>query len=408
MSNKHHRHENDCLNCGAELQGHFCHNCGQENMHVKEPFWHFIAHSISHYFHFDSKFFTTIKPLLTQPGQLTLDYLAGKRARYLHPVSMYIFVSIVYFIIIPSLHPKHEKDEVFNFKYNGKSIQDIPADSLEAARKQVNGLTIGEGQKQLVLMQIDSAERATKIKQVKGPNTNVKPDVAKTDTLDDDDDEVKPTTRSQYRKFASFSLKKQGHIIDSLNNIYQQKPTSQLKEEIATYKNITRNTVLGEIDGDEKPGKSKNKLNRWIHQFVHLFDVFNTPNFSKELEHYQPKLYFILMPLFAFFLSWSFRRNHRYYVEHLVFTIHFFTAFFIFEIIVKPIDYYIFGTSSIISMLTIIAVGWYCYRALRVFYERPRWKTVRKMITLSITYLIAFSISYSILVSFVYMIAENK
>jgi hypothetical protein len=97
---KHYRHENDCLNCGTILEGKFCHNCGQENLQVKESFGHMMNHAISDYFHFDHQFFHTLKPLLFKPGYLTNEYMAGRRVQYLHPVKMYIFISVVYFLLL--------------------------------------------------------------------------------------------------------------------------------------------------------------------------------------------------------------------------------------------------------------------------------------------------------------------
>src|SRR5882762_10431169 len=97
---KHYRHENDCLNCGTILQGKFCHNCGQENLQIKESFGHMMNHTISDYFHFDHQFFHTLKPLLFNPGKLTIEYMAGHRVQYLHPVRMYIFISLVYFLLL--------------------------------------------------------------------------------------------------------------------------------------------------------------------------------------------------------------------------------------------------------------------------------------------------------------------
>jgi len=97
---KHYRHENNCLNCGTTLEGKYCHNCGQENLEIKESFGHMMNHAISDYFHFDHQFFHTLKPLLFKPGYLTNEYTAGRRAQYLHPVKMYIFISIVYFLVL--------------------------------------------------------------------------------------------------------------------------------------------------------------------------------------------------------------------------------------------------------------------------------------------------------------------
>lgn len=96
---KHYRKENNCLNCGATLQGKFCHICGQENLQIKESFGHMMNHAISDYFHFDHKFFHTLKPLFFKPGFLTNEYMAGRRVQYLHPIKMYIFISLVYFVI---------------------------------------------------------------------------------------------------------------------------------------------------------------------------------------------------------------------------------------------------------------------------------------------------------------------
>jgi hypothetical protein len=67
---------------------------------MKESFGHMMSHAISDYFHFDDQFFHTLKPLFFEPGKLTNEYMAGHRAHYLHPVKMYIFISIVYFLLL--------------------------------------------------------------------------------------------------------------------------------------------------------------------------------------------------------------------------------------------------------------------------------------------------------------------
>lgn len=101
MSSKHVlRKENNCLNCGNEVNGKFCSECGQLN---REPhmglndLFHDLLHSI---LHFDGKFFNTIKFLITKPGYLTKEYILGRRARYLPPVQMYLFTSAVFFFLL--------------------------------------------------------------------------------------------------------------------------------------------------------------------------------------------------------------------------------------------------------------------------------------------------------------------
>ena len=67
--------------------------CGQENIETHETFGHLAVHFISDIFHFDGMFFSTLKYLLFKPGFLTYEYVRGRRASYLNPIKMYIFIS---------------------------------------------------------------------------------------------------------------------------------------------------------------------------------------------------------------------------------------------------------------------------------------------------------------------------
>lgn len=92
-----------CLNCDLPLSGKYCSNCGQKAYLDKDSFWHLVVHFTSDYFHFDGKFFLTLKYLFTEPGRVTKEYLEGKRKRFLNPIQMYIFASAIFFIILSQL-----------------------------------------------------------------------------------------------------------------------------------------------------------------------------------------------------------------------------------------------------------------------------------------------------------------
>lgn len=92
--------EQQCLNCNATLSGKFCSECGQKAFLNKESFFHLAYEFTADYFHFDGKFFSTIKNLLLKPGKLTHEYIEGKRKTYLNPIQMYLFVSAVFFLIM--------------------------------------------------------------------------------------------------------------------------------------------------------------------------------------------------------------------------------------------------------------------------------------------------------------------
>jgi hypothetical protein len=106
MSHKKYRTETNCLNCGAEVKGKFCSNCGQENIDTREGFFHMAFEFVSDYFHFDSKFFRSLIPLFTKPGFLTKEYWEGRRAKYIHPLRIFFFTTIIFVIATAAFYKK--------------------------------------------------------------------------------------------------------------------------------------------------------------------------------------------------------------------------------------------------------------------------------------------------------------
>lgn len=100
MSQAHqeHVHEKECANCGTEVIGEYCHHCGQKARLHKDSFFHMVTHFVADYFHYDNKFLKTLKLLIVKPGRLSREYMEGRRASYLHPIQLYIFVSAVFFL----------------------------------------------------------------------------------------------------------------------------------------------------------------------------------------------------------------------------------------------------------------------------------------------------------------------
>lgn len=86
-----------CRNCDAPLTGPYCAQCGQ---HARESArslgallhdaWHVVTHV-------DGRFWATLRLLLLRPSELTLEYFAEHRARYVPPVRLYLVISIVFF-----------------------------------------------------------------------------------------------------------------------------------------------------------------------------------------------------------------------------------------------------------------------------------------------------------------------
>ena len=66
---------------------------------------HFLHEFAEGLLHVDSKFWRTLRALLSRPGLLTQEYLDGKRARYSPPFRSYLVISIAYFVLVSVLAP---------------------------------------------------------------------------------------------------------------------------------------------------------------------------------------------------------------------------------------------------------------------------------------------------------------
>lgn len=98
MSHKKYRTETNCLNCGAEVTGKFCSECGQENLETNDNFLHIAGHFVSDYFHWDAKFFRSLIPFFIRPGFLTKQFWEGRRVHYIDPLRLFFFMTIIFMI----------------------------------------------------------------------------------------------------------------------------------------------------------------------------------------------------------------------------------------------------------------------------------------------------------------------
>jgi Protein of unknown function (DUF3667) len=100
------RHEStappSCANCGAAVTGKYCGACGQRLEHSVHSVWHFAREATEDLTHADSRLWRTLAALLFKPGYLTREFLAGRRARYLPPLRLYLVVSVFFFLVIGS------------------------------------------------------------------------------------------------------------------------------------------------------------------------------------------------------------------------------------------------------------------------------------------------------------------
>jgi len=76
-------HNSNCLNCNTQLNGKFCHECGQIGNTHRITAKHFLTHDLVHgVWHIDKGMFFTLKETFVRPGYAALDYIKGKRIKY--------------------------------------------------------------------------------------------------------------------------------------------------------------------------------------------------------------------------------------------------------------------------------------------------------------------------------------
>ncbi len=92
-----------CLNCGTPLKGPFCYYCGQPDKNLVRFFPALVRDVLEDFMDLDSRVMRTLKPLLLHPGKLTRDYLDGRRFRYTPPMRLYIFSSMIFFVLAATL-----------------------------------------------------------------------------------------------------------------------------------------------------------------------------------------------------------------------------------------------------------------------------------------------------------------
>jgi hypothetical protein len=94
-----------CTNCGANLHGEYCSQCGQRRAAPVRSLWHLLTEVAEDLTHSDSRIWRTLGYLAVRPGFLMREYRAGRRARYLPPFRLYLALSVVFFALAVTTSP---------------------------------------------------------------------------------------------------------------------------------------------------------------------------------------------------------------------------------------------------------------------------------------------------------------
>lgn len=317
MSHLHERGEKVCLNCGATLIGRYCQDCGQENVEPKETTWHLIVHFFNDVTHFDGKFFSTMKPLLFKPGFLTEEYVKGRRASYLNPIRMYLFISAIFFLLLMSF------------------IGDKAFSEETSQNKTVTTVKLGSGTD---VINIRS-----------GINGKALIDSLKSQNV--------PLSADDERNILTNAGAVTVHEYDSTQRAL---PKNQCDNFIVNH--YMRKYLAAMEMRRSNPQEFKRRL------FTNFF-------------HSLPKVFFVSLPFFAMILMLLYIRHRKqyYYVSHAIFTVHIYCFSFLLWTI-AIITYGIPVLADIVSTLIPFIIFFYLYKAMRRFYKQRRGITILKFI----------------------------
>lgn len=100
-----------CPNCGEQEVGKYCPSCGQSNKDYNKPVKEILGDLLDS-INLDIRMINTLIPFFTKPGYLTEEYFNGRRKRYVPPMRMYMFVSIVFFFLVQYTSSDESKDNI--------------------------------------------------------------------------------------------------------------------------------------------------------------------------------------------------------------------------------------------------------------------------------------------------------
>jgi hypothetical protein len=99
-----------CPSCGATAASRYCANCGERFLQRHDfDMRHFFSEHVTHeMLEIDGKLPRTLQVLLTRPGQLAVDFVAGRRKPFVTPLRLYLVIFLLHIFLLNSLsaHPR--------------------------------------------------------------------------------------------------------------------------------------------------------------------------------------------------------------------------------------------------------------------------------------------------------------
>lgn len=278
-----------CLNCGARLQGPHCHTCGQPLKGLVRPLRSIVHDALDTLFEYDSRIWRTLLPLYLLPGRITLDYLAGKRIRFVLPFRLFFVMTVLSFLAL-------------QLSLSTTKPLETPADRLA----QTLSLEELETERELRMVALDQrhAELAAQ--------------------------------RADPRTLAAIALARSnlGAVADEHAEWFRLRDDAMAQGVEAPPRPSGKRIQFGEAglwDRDKNPliftalpAGANERINDWIGSALRNIETADEDwsRLSRRFFSLLPPVLFVLVPVFALLLKVLYLRSGRLYMEHLVVALH--------------------------------------------------------------------------------------
>ncbi len=329
-----------CENCGAGLSGPYCAQCGQHDVDYHRSFRHLIHEILENLFHFEGKFLVTVAWLVAKPGQLTKEFNAGRRQAQLNPLRFYLFVTVLFFFVLTFFNHGH----LFPIEKGGEIDRSMQA-SVKTSIAAVESAELKGEQKQVYKQLIRQASKDGKLKAA------APAEIAK--VLHEIAEEAKKTPPGD--------------------------PSSKTGRKITTV-NDPNASPGATITIDESTDIGKRLAAKFASGELTPAMVF------AELEHRIGPVLCCALPLFALLLKLFYIRRERFYIQHLIFSLHLHTwAFMAFLLADGYGRLAALGPNWLFWLFVWAFVGWviwYPLMSFRVVYGQSWRKIIVKCVLL--------------------------
>jgi Protein of unknown function (DUF3667) len=350
-----------CENCGTELRGHYCSNCGQAAIDYRRSFRHVIVDVLDSFLNWDSKFVRTIGLLLWRPGWLTNQFVDGRRVRFLHPLRLYLLVSIVFFLCA-KLIPMTDGDTT--------KVEDLPPEAR--ARYEEKMAKVRALQKDGSVLTFTTDD--------KDPNVPPPPTPAEPQAPADSKQPAVPEAPAPPAPVANETGVPEATATPS----EAQELVDEIKHEVATGKKKRKDGPHVQF-GNNKDGP-KTPFEAWMEQRIK--DRIGEGGtkaklFVETLKSNLSTMMLFCVPLFAFILKILYIRQKRFYIEHLVYALNIHAFFYIAVMLVVLISIglnnWIPGTPQVLlTLLLCLLVFAQVFLSIRRVYRQTWFMTMFK------------------------------